>query len=65
MTSPEQILDMNIARYRELIRTEQDVQFRAKLEEALARDLEAKRSLEESAQTGGLAGCAHDDEAHQ
>jgi hypothetical protein len=50
MTSPEQILDMNIARYRELIRTEQDVQFRAKLEEALARDIETRRNLEQLAQ---------------
>ena len=45
MTSPEHILDMNIARYRELIRTEKDPQFRAKLEEALARDIETKRQL--------------------
>lgn len=42
---PEHILDMNIARYRELIRTEKDPQFRAKLEEALARDIETKRQL--------------------
>jgi hypothetical protein len=45
MTSPENILDMNIARYRELIRTENDAQFRAKLEEALTRDLQAKSEL--------------------
>ena len=48
MTSPEQILDMNIARYRELIRTEKVPQFRAKLEEALARDLNTKRQLAKS-----------------
>ncbi len=43
MTSLGNILDMNIARYRELIRVEKDPQLRAKLEEALARDLETKR----------------------
>lgn len=45
MTSPEYILDLNIARYRELIRTEKDAQFRMKLEEALVRDLQAKSEL--------------------
>lgn len=53
MTSPEQILDMNIARFRELIRAEKDPQFRAKLEEALARDLRAKRQPEKSIQSEG------------
>lgn len=48
MTSPEQILDMNIARYRALISTEQDAEFRARLEEALARDVARKRQLEEA-----------------
>jgi hypothetical protein len=47
MTSPEHILDLNIERYRELIRTENDAQCRAKLEEALARDLQAKSELAE------------------
>ena len=50
MTSPEHILDMNIARYRELIRIEKDSLFRAKLEEALARDLKTKLQLARSIQ---------------
>jgi hypothetical protein len=49
MTSRETILNMNITRYRELIRTEKDAQFRAKLEEALDRDLQTKSELAASA----------------
>ncbi|MBP6690139.1 MAG: hypothetical protein KA153_09110 [Hyphomonadaceae bacterium] len=49
MTSRETILDMNITRYRELIRTEKDAQFRANLEEALDRDLRTKSELVASA----------------
>ena len=47
MTDPEHILDMNIARYRELIRAEKDPKFREKLQEALMRDLQAKSELAE------------------
>lgn len=54
MTSPEDLLDLNIARYRGLIRTEKDAQFRAKLEEALARDLRSKSELMEPAAPVGL-----------
>jgi hypothetical protein len=49
MTSRETILDMNITRYRELIRTEKDAQFREKLEEALDRDLQTRSELAASA----------------
>ena len=48
MTSPEDLLDMSIERYRKLIRTEKDAQFRANLEEALARDVRSKSELTES-----------------
>jgi hypothetical protein len=44
MTSPENILDMNIARYRELIRTENAPSLRAELRAALERDLETKQT---------------------
>lgn len=45
MTSRETILDMNITRYRQLIRGEKDAPFRAKLQEALDRDLQTKSEL--------------------
>ena len=51
MNSPEEILNMNIARYRELLRAEKDPQFRLKLEEALARDLKTKDQPAESTQS--------------
>jgi hypothetical protein len=51
MTTPEDILDMNIARYRDLIHTEKDPEFRLKLEEALARDLDTKHRPTKSTQS--------------
>ena len=48
MTSPDELLDMNMARYRGLIDFETNPGLRAKLEEALARDLETKRQRAQS-----------------
>jgi hypothetical protein len=48
-THPAQILTDNIVRYRRLIQHETDPEQRAKLQEALARDLEAQSALSRQA----------------
>lgn len=48
MISPDDILDMNIARYRGLMEIETNPELRTKLKEALARDLVTKRERAQS-----------------
>ena len=45
MIEPETILSANIARYRNLIAHEIDPELRARLEEALARDLQTQKNF--------------------
>jgi hypothetical protein len=45
MTRPESILAANIARYRHLLEQETNVECRAQLEDAIARDVKARERL--------------------